>query len=1305
MATSQFGTLNEFHPDTESIKTYLERVLLYFTANSVADVKKVPILLSAIGSPTYVLLSDLLAPETPSTKTLDEITAVLKKHYEPKRAVIAERYHFHKRDQAMDESIAEYDAALRKLAIHCKFGTYLEEALRDRFVCGLRNEAMQRRLLAETDLTLTKAMELTQSMEAADRNSRAFKATEPTIKKISSRQPQRPRPQQPCSRCGKTGHKAPDCRFKDADCHACGKKGHIAPACRSKPQNKSVPPVSRPKTRYHETHLVQHEKNDSTDSESEEFHLFKLNEPSSNPIEVTVNVEDKPLTMELDTGAAVSIISEVTRRKMFPKKKLHKSKLILKTYTDEPMQIIGQLNVHVECNGQTSPLVLVVVAGDGPSLFGRNWLKYIRLDWSRIATVRARSHGLQTLLQTHESLFKEELGTVQPQKATLHVKTDATPKFFKPRPVPFAIKDAIGQELDRLEKQGTIRKVDSSDWAAPIVAVPKKDGRFRLCGDYKVTINQALIVDQYPLPKPEDLFATLANGTRFSKLDLSQAYLQLQLDDASMPYVTVNTHQGLYQYTRLPFGVASAPAIFQRLMDTILQGVPGVICYIDDILVTGASEEDHLRNLEEVLRRLEEHGFRLKRGKCIFLAKSVEYLGHQIDRQGIRALPSKVEAIANAPQPTNVQELRSFLGLLNYYGKFIKNLASILYPLNRLLQEKQKWEWTNECSEAFQTAKNQLTSSEVLTHYDPKLPINLAADASAYGIGAVISHVLPDGSEKPISFASRTLTTSEKNYAQLEKEALSLIFGVKKFHQYLYGRKFTLITDHKPLTAILGSKKGIPSLAAARLQRWALLLSAYNYEIQFKPTQSHCNADGLSRLPLPVQDHDAKAEAVSIFNVAQIQFLPVTFQQVQTATRRDPILTKITTYVNSGWPTKVPDELKPYQLRQQEIGAQNGCLMWGIRVIVPKSLQQRLLECLHENHPGITRMKAVARSYVWWNGIDKDIESQAKACLQCQEQKSKPPVAPLHPWIWPTSPWKRIHIDFAGPFLDKMFLIVVDAHSKWPEVVQMSTTTTTKTVEVLQVLFAKYGLPEQLVSDNGPQFTSEDFAYFMKANGIKHIRSAPYHPSSNGLAERFVQTFKRAMKSGEKDGQSLSTRLSQFLLCYRSTPHATTNVSPGELFLQRKLRTRFDLLKPDLESLVNAKQADQKKYHDSHSQLRQFSSGQLVMAKDFHAQNKWIPGVIVDSSGPVSYNVELQDGKVIKRHVDHLRDRSIPSKHSSSLRFLPEDEATQDFEFFNDQSSISPSPTPTNDHHANVSVRRYPCREHRPPERFVNLHI
>ena len=319
------------------------------------------------------------------------------------------------------------------------------------------------------------------------------------------------------------------------------------------------------------------------------------------------------------------------------------------------------------------------------------------------------------------------------------------------------------------------------------MAVPKKDGRFRLCGDYKATVNYALTVDQYPLPKPEDLFATLSNGQEFSKLDLSQAYLQLKLDELSRPYTTINTHQGLYQYTRLPFGIASALAIFKRLMDTILQGIQGVVCYIDDILVTGKDQEEHLQNLNEVFSRLEKHGFRLKREKCTLLAKSVEYLGHSITKDGISALPDKVEAIAKAPQPTNVQELRSFLGLLNYYGKFIRNLATILHPLNQLLQTNRKWNWTQECSDAYQLAKDQIVSAQVLTHYNPALPICMAADASAYGIGAVISHRQPDRSEHPISFASRTLTPSERNYSQLEKEALSLIFGVKKFHQYLYG--------------------------------------------------------------------------------------------------------------------------------------------------------------------------------------------------------------------------------------------------------------------------------------------------------------------------------------------------------------------------------------------------------------------------------------------------------------------------------------------------------------------------------------
>ena len=239
-------------------------------------------------------------------------------------------------------------------------------------------------------------------------------------------------------------------------------------------------------------------------------------------------------------------------------------------------------------------------------------------------------------------------------------------------------------------------------------------------------------------------------------------------------------------------------------MDTILQGLPGVMCYIDDILVTGANDTEHLKNLEAVLKRLQQHGLRLKKSKCNFLRPRVEYLGHLIDSQGLRATKSKVEAIENAPPPQNVQQLRSFLGLLNYYRKFIPDLASIIHPLTTLLHSDCKWNWSETCMQAFNLAKEKLVSSDVLVHYDPRLPIKVAGDASAYGVGAVLSHVMDDGSERPVAFASRTLTASERNYAQVEKEALALIFAVKKFHLYLYGRQFILVTDHKPLTAILG---------------------------------------------------------------------------------------------------------------------------------------------------------------------------------------------------------------------------------------------------------------------------------------------------------------------------------------------------------------------------------------------------------------------------------------------------------------------------------------------------------------------
>ena len=620
-----------------------------------------------------------------------------------------------------------------------------------------------------------------------------------------------------------------------------------------------------------------------------------------------------------------------------------------------------------------------------------------------------------------------------------------------------------------------------------------------------------------------------------------------------------------------------------------------------------------------------------------------------------------------------MQELRSFLGMVNYYSKFIPNLSTILAPLNALLHKDSSWRWSQASQSSFDACKKALMSSTVLAHYDVNLPIKVAADASAYGIGAVLSHVNPDGSERPVAFASRTLTSSERNYSQLEKEALSLIFAVKRFHQYLYGRRFTLLTDHKPLTTILGPKQGIPPLAAIRLQRWANLLASYQYTIQFKATLDHANADAMSRLPLPVVPSVDGEQDAQCFLLGQMQASPVTMEQLKVATRRDAILSKVVQYTCTSWPACVPETFASFQRKKEELSVENGCLLWGVRVVIPSSLRTQVKDQLHQDHCGISRMKAIARSYLWWPGLDQELES--------------PPVAPMHPWIWPEAPWQRIHMDFAGPFMHKMFLVVVDARTKWPEVVIMSDTTAEKTVDALRAIFATHGLPEQVVSDNGPQFTSQAFEQFMKLNGIRHLRCSPYHSSSNCLAERFVRTFKESMQSSSKDGHSLQQRVADFLLSYRSTPHATTDDSPAFLMFKRQIRTRFDLLRPSTQTQVETKQAQQKTNRDRHSRTRHLSVGESVLVRDFLHHPKWKEGKIASQLGPLTYLVTLKDGRKWKHHIDHVKplvtSQPCLEDNSTSLDLPPDDFSV---------STVPPSPI--------ASQQRYPQRIRKPVDRY-----
>ncbi|PIO53377.1 reverse transcriptase, partial [Teladorsagia circumcincta] len=357
------------------------------------------------------------------------------------------------------------------------------------------------------------------------------------------------------------------------------------------------------------------------------------------------------------------------------------------------------------------------------------------------------------------------------------------PVFCRSRPVPHAALEAVNAELNRLEQMGVITPVNHSEWAAPIVCVKKQNGKLRVCADFSTGLNKALQSFDYPLPMPEDIFASLNGGTIFSQIDLSDAYLQLELSEESKRKVVINTHRGLFQYNRLPFGIKTAPGIFQQVMNKMVSGLRGVTTYLDDILVSGKTKEEHNENLLAVFGRIADYGFKVRLDKCAFSQPEIRYLGFILDKNGRRPDPKKIEAIKNMKEPKNVTQLRAFLGMVTYYSAFLPSMKDLRGPLDALLKKDTKWKWSFKEQDAFKKLKEALSSEMNLAHYDPRQKIVVAADACDYGIGCVISHRYVDGSEKPIAHASRSLSNAEKNYSQIEKEALGLVFAVKKFHK------------------------------------------------------------------------------------------------------------------------------------------------------------------------------------------------------------------------------------------------------------------------------------------------------------------------------------------------------------------------------------------------------------------------------------------------------------------------------------------------------------------------------------------
>ncbi|UYV74425.1 K02A2.6-like, partial [Cordylochernes scorpioides] len=1228
MASYQFKEYNE---ETETFETFYERLEQFLILEEAGDEKKKAYLLTLMGSKTYSVLKNLCSPILPKDKTFDNLIDILKRHFSPKRSIVVERFIFFKRMQLKEESISDYLVEIKRLASSCNFGNFLEDSLRDKMVCGLYNAKIQNRIWSEGDISLAKVIEIALSMEAAEKNTKLFhlEQGEDCVDKLRMERKVESNFQNgKCKHCGKQ-HKEL-CRFKEAICFKCNKKGHIASICWSSRRN-----------------LRQHQNQPGNihqigDQEEEEEYVqkiisvtipeYKINFASSDPpYLMELKVEGNFIKFEMDTGSGLTLISEKDFKNSLQHLKLEKASIIVRTYDGTVVPILGKINVKVECQDITYKLRALVVKGEKRALMGREWINRLKLGCFAVKHMPVEI-TIEEILKENQALFVE---TTEPIKGfTFSVNMcDVNPIFHKARPVPFAIRPAVTEALDKMVAKGYLCEVASSKWATPVVVVPKKNKEIRICCDFKVTLNKYLDTAAYPLPTQQDLFSTLAKGKYFSKLDLRNAYLQLEVDPGTRPLLTINTHKGLFRFKRMPFGLANAPSYFQSVMDRVLSGIGGVICYIDDVLIATASIEEHLALLKTIFARLAKYNIKLKKEKCLFLQKEIEYLGHLVTEEGIRPLDHKVQAIQKAKTPTNISELRSFLGLVNFYGKFIPNLPELLKPLHELLHKKRPWVWTKECGEAIDKCKNSITSERVLVPYDATLPLCLATDASQIGVGAVLSHII-EGQERPIMFASRTLSVAERNYSQIEKEALAIIYGVTKFHQFIYGRKFILITDHKPLVTILGSRSGIPTLSTSRLQRWALILSAYTYDIKFRRTQDHGNADLLSRFPVGCEEIP---RLNNVYALSYVEELPITAEEIATETEKDEVLSLAKFYTQQGWPEKVADHLRPYFQRKLELTVDGECLVWGMRVVIPPSLRIKMLNCLHETHSGMNKLKAVARSHFWWPNLDTQIEFLVNKCRSCQQSQDGPNKGKWQPWKWSTRPWQRIHIDFANKENINL-LIVVDSHSKWIEAIPMRETTTRKTIEQLRRLFSSYGLPEELVSDNGPQFTGSEMKGFLEGNGIKQTLIPAYHPQSNGLAERAVRTIKTALdKNKRKIGDTIQDTLSKVLLAYRSTPHVTTGKTPSELFIGRALRTRVSLIHPSLASRVRDQQARQMKY-DRRTHLEEFQIDDLVWCKNFRGGDKWIPGKIVGKKGTRVYTI-LIHGQVKAYHRDQIRKR------------------------------------------------------------------